>query len=173
MLLDVCVCGDELCLCARVWDVCVETSCVSVRECEMCVWGDTCTGGWHLLLVCAPESNMITRAWMPAGSWTAWRWRTWTGLTCASTSPATTGWARTRQTTCLWETCWALLTPWTCPNVCAPFHTLVDSFTRPNVCALSKRLLIVLLVSREYSDRYYLLLESCFPSKYLRVPLWG
>lgn len=95
--------------------------CVPVWECEMCVCGDTCTEGWHLLLVCAPESNTITQAWTPAGSWTAWRWRTWTGLTCASTLPATTGWAKMKATTCLWETCWAAQIPWTCQNVCVPF----------------------------------------------------
>lgn len=54
-------------------------------------------------------SSMTTRVWTPAGSWTGWRWRTWSGLTSGSTLPATAGWARWRETASSSETCWA---PW-------------------------------------------------------------
>lgn len=75
--------------------------------------------GWRCQCVLCrlSGSSMITRVWTPAGFWTGSWSRTWTGHIYASTSPATTGWAGPRATACSSGTCWAVWTPWTCPNV--------------------------------------------------------
>lgn len=65
----------------------------------------------------SPGSSTTTRGWTPAGSWTGWWWPTWAGPTCASSSPATTGWVGRKGTTCTSETCWAAWIPWMSPNV--------------------------------------------------------
>lgn len=65
----------------------------------------------------SPGSSTTTPGWTPAGSWTGWWWPTWTGPTCASVLPATTGWVGRRLTTCMSETCWAAWIPWMSQNV--------------------------------------------------------
>lgn len=74
---------------------------------------------WFTLVMThiALGSSTTTRGWTPAGSWTGWWWPTWAVPTCASASPATTGWAGRKETTCTLGTCWAAWIPWTSQNV--------------------------------------------------------
>lgn len=72
----------------------------------------------------ASGSSTTTRVWTPAGSWTEWRWQTWSGLTSGSTLLVTAGWARWREMAFLSETCWAAWTLRKYQNVCKQ-HTFV------------------------------------------------
>lgn len=78
--------------------------------------------------------SMTTPVWTPAGSWTEWWWRMWSGLTWGSTLLVTTGSVRWRQTAFISENCWVAWTPWKCPNVCIlryePIRTCITLYNQ-------------------------------------------
>lgn len=107
-------------------DTCPSPLCVVSTSAENnnrhgCVWYGKLffrvPAGWIYVTLPSLGLSMTTQGWMPAGSWTGWWWRTWTGPTCASILPATTGWVGRRLITCMSETCWAAWISWMSQNV--------------------------------------------------------